>query len=70
MRVVFIPSGLSEPGEVHRGGLALDVGVGGEDHLGDALGVDPGQELLHPELLGPDPLDGRDRALEHVVATA
>src|SRR3954470_3501453 len=61
------PDGLEQPGQVHGGGLALDVGVGGEDHLGDALGVDPGQQLLHPQLLRPDALDGRDRTLQHVV---
>ena len=69
MRVTRIAERLEEPGEVHRGGLALDVRVRREDHLGDALGVDPAQELLDAELLGPDALDGRDRALEHVVAT-
>ena len=26
------------------------------------------QQLLDPQLLGPDALDGRDRALQHVVA--
>ena len=70
MRVILHPERLEEPGQVHGGGLALDVGVGGEDHLGDALGVDPAQELLDPELLGADALDRRDRALEHVVAAA
>src|SRR5215213_6101247 len=49
--------GLQQPGQVHGGGLALDVGVGGEDHLGDALGVDSGEHLLDPQLLGPDALD-------------
>ena len=70
MRVTCDAERLEQPGEVHRGGLALDVGVGGEDHLGDALVADPGEQLLDPELLGTDALDRRDRALEHVVATA
>src|SRR5438105_4882970 len=35
--------GLEKPGQVHGGGLALDGGVGAEDHLLDALGVDPHQ---------------------------
>ena len=41
MRVDPHAEGLEQPGEVHGRGLALDVGVGGQDHLGDALGVDP-----------------------------
>ena len=68
MRVVFSPSGLSEPAEVHGRGLALDVRVGAEDHLGDALRLDAGQQLLDPQLVGADALDRADRALQHVVA--
>ena len=63
------PERLEQPAEVHRGGLALDVGVGAEDDLLDALGVEAGEQLLDPQLVGPDALDGADGALEHVVAT-
>src|SRR5665213_716668 len=63
------PQGLEEPGEVHGRGLALEVGVGAEDHLGDPLAVEAEQELAHPELFGPNALDGIQRPLEDVVAT-
>ena len=69
MRVTLRPRGLEQPAEVHGRGLALDVGVGAEDHLGDPLGVDAGQQLLDPQLIRSDAVDRADRALEHVVAT-
>src|SRR5690606_23542409 len=62
------PEGLDQAAEVHRRRLALDVRVGAEDDLLDALRVDAGEQLLDPQLVGPDALDGADGALEHVVA--
>src|SRR2546423_2900764 len=64
------PQRLEQPGEVHRRRFAFDVRVGGEDHLFDALVVHPRQELLDLELFRPDALDRRDRAQQHVIATA
>src|SRR3712207_768773 len=62
------PHADQEPGEVRRGGLALQVGVGGQDDLGHRAGREPGHELLDAELVGADVVDGRDRPAEHVVA--
>ena len=60
--------------EVHRGRLALEGRVGGEDHLGEGrrLGglVDPLQELGDAEPVRADAIDRRDRAVEHVVEAA
>src|ERR1700730_1845124 len=64
------PQRLEQPGEVHRRRFAFDVRVRGEDHLFDALVVQPGQELLDLQLVGPDALDRRDRTQQNVVATA
>ena len=59
-----------QPTEVHGGGLALDVGVGAEDDLLHLLGDHAGKQLLDPELIRADALDGVDGPLEHVVAPA
>src|SRR5690606_20295774 len=59
-----------QPGEVERGRLALEVRVGAEDHLGDALGTDPRDQLADPQLLGAHALEVVDRSLQHVVAAA
>ena len=61
--------GLEQAGQVHRGGLALEVRVGAEDDLFDALGVHVGEQFLDAQLLGADAFDGADRALQHVVQT-
>ena len=68
MRVTLTPERPEQAGQVHGGGIALDVGVGAEDHLGDPLGVEAGQQLADPQLLGADALDRADGALQHVVA--
>src|SRR5690606_20617689 len=64
------PQVLEQPGEVGRGGLALEVGVGGQDDLGDLAVGEPLQQFLDPQLVGADALDRADRAAEDVVATA
>src|SRR6266496_750890 len=48
----------------HRGRVAFDVGVGREDDFGDALVGNASEQLLDAQLLRPDALDGRDRALQ------
>ena len=58
MRVTSMPSGFSSRGEVHRGCFALDVGVGGEDHLVDTVLLDAREQLLDAQLLGTDPSIG------------
>ena len=61
---------LDQPGEVGRGGLALEVGVGREDQLGDGAVGEPGHQLADPQVVRADALDRGDRAAEHVVAAA
>src|SRR5690606_4247954 len=56
--------------EVRRGGLALDVRVGREDHLRDLPVREAGHELGDPQVAGPDVLDRVDGAPEHVVTPA
>src|SRR5690606_27910035 len=58
------------PGEVGGGGLALDVGVGGEDDLGDVAVGQAGHELTDAEVVRADAVDRIDRAAEHVVLPA
>src|SRR3954469_16039402 len=60
---------LEQPRKVHRGGLTFDVRVRRQDHLRDLLVLDALQQLLDAQLLRPDALDRRDRALQHVVST-
>src|SRR5204862_4180524 len=35
---------LQQGSQVHGGGVALDVGVGAQNHFGDALAIDAGQQ--------------------------
>src|SRR4029453_2750461 len=50
--------------------LALEVGVGGDDQLGDRAVHQPGHELLDPQVVGADAVDRADRAAEDVVPAA
>ena len=70
MRVTLTGSDLEQRRQVQGGGVALDVGVGAQDHLGDALGLEAGEQLPDPQLVRPDPVDGADGALQDVVAAA
>ena len=60
--------------EVHRRRLALERRVGGEDDLDERrrLGrlVDAREQLPDLQPVRPDPVDRRDRAVEHVVHAA
>ena len=51
------PEGLQEPRQVHRRGVTLEVGIGAEDHLADALVLDAGEELAHAQLVGADAVE-------------
>src|SRR6478609_4000559 len=55
-------------GEIGGGGLTLQVGVGGQDHLGDGAVGEPHHQLADAQLVGPDAVDRRDRPAQHVVA--
>jgi hypothetical protein len=56
--------------EVRGGRLALDVGVGREDHLGDLAVGETAQQLLDPQVVRADVVDRVDRSAEHVVLPA
>src|SRR5262245_11186208 len=58
---------LEHAGEVRRSRLALEIGVGREDHLGDRPVGEAHHQLADPQLLRADPVDRRDRPAEHVV---
>src|SRR6202011_83739 len=62
------PERPQKAGEIHRGGIALDVGVGTENDLGDALDVQPGQQLTDTQLLRADAFERGDGTLQHVIA--
>ena len=66
-RVTRTPTGLSSAGDVHRRGVPLQVRVGRQDDLRDAVARDPVQQLLHAKVVGPDALERRDRAAQDVV---
>ena len=66
---------VGEPvGEVGGGGVALQGGVGGEDHLGIGTPAcsadDARQQLADPQALGPDAVHRADRAVQDVIAPA
>src|ERR1700722_772615 len=61
---------LDQPGEVGRGRLALEVGVGRQDQLGHPAVRQPGHQLLDPQVVRADPVDRADRAAEHVIPAA
>src|SRR5690606_5529487 len=57
-----------QAGEIGGGGLALDVRVQREDHLGGLAGAEAAHELGDAQVVGAHAADGVDRAAEHVVA--
>src|SRR5262249_24121487 len=56
--------------EIERGRIALDVRIRRQDDLANVVPLDPGEELAHIELVGTDPVEWRQRAQQHVIATA
>ena len=61
-----MPQRLDELGQVHGRGLPLHRGTGGHDDLLDRV-IQAGQQFLDAELLGADPIHGRDQPVEHMV---
>ena len=64
--------GFEEAADVGGGGLALGVGVGGEDDLADldalvALGAQARQEVREAEVFGAEAAQGRERPVQDVV---
>src|SRR5258708_932075 len=64
------PQRLERALQVKRRRLALDVRIGGDDHLQHTLLTHPLEELRHMDLLGTDPIDRRDHPLQHEVQAA
>src|SRR4029450_11290417 len=62
--------GGQEAGQVHGGGLALDVGVGGQDDLAGGGGLQAAQQLADAQVVRADALDRADGPAEDVVAAA
>src|SRR5208282_3852 len=54
-------------GQIGGGGFAFDGGIGGEDDYFDFAGADPADQVGDAQLLGPYTVQGRNRAVEHVV---
>src|SRR5262245_1665661 len=61
---------LEQPRQIDRGGLALDARVGGQDHFFDLVVLEPGQQLAHAQVLGPDAVQRGQRAEQDVIAAA
>ena len=58
---------LDQPRQVDRGGLALDVGIGGQDDLLELRRPQPVHQLTDVELLGTDVFQRRQGSAEDVV---
>jgi hypothetical protein len=69
-RLVVGGEALEHAGEVAGGRLTLDVRVGGDHDLRDALLGDARDELADAQLVRADAVDRADRPAEHVVAAA
>ncbi|SPE30065.1 hypothetical protein SBA2_480006 [Acidobacteriia bacterium SbA2] len=54
-------------GQVGGGGFAFDGGIGGEDDFFDFSAADPADQVGDAQLLGSYAVQGRNRAVEHVV---
>src|SRR5712691_5858189 len=76
---------LDQPREVESGRFALYRGIGGDDHFRDsnapslgrprvggaaALRLQPHQQFLDFQLIGPHAIEGAEGAVEHVIAAA
>ena len=48
-------------------GLALHIGIGCNDQLSDAAVLEALRQLGQVQIIGPDPIQGRDRPIEHMV---
>src|SRR5262245_19109345 len=57
-------------GQIERGGLALHVGIGGQDDLGDAARLQPRQQLADLDVVGTDAIQRGEGSEEHVVTAA
>jgi hypothetical protein len=53
--------------EVHRRRLAVRVRVHGEDYFFHIRPLQADEELAHAQLIWPDPLDGVDRPVQHMI---
>src|SRR5512132_1336079 len=61
------PHRLEQSRQIGRGGFALQVGVGGDDHLGDLAIRQPRQQLANAQVVRTHALDRADGAAEYVV---
>jgi hypothetical protein len=59
--------GLEGGPQMERSGVAVEVWVGGQDHLADLALADPAHEGLEGQVPGAHPLEQADRAEQHVV---
>src|SRR5262245_7930576 len=64
------PHRLEQSREIGRGCFALQIGVGGKDHLGDLAIRQPWHQFADAQIVRADTLDGTDGAAEHVVEAA
>ena len=70
MRVTLSPSGLSSRARYMAVASPSMLGLVQRMTSSDLFVLEPHEQLLHPQLVGPDAFDRVDGALEHVVAAA
>lgn len=61
---------MQQSSQVHRSCFTLDRGIRTHDHFFDLDVLHAGEQLTHPELIGPNPFDWINAAMEHVVGPA
>ena len=65
-RVTRTPNGFSSAATYIAGGVAFEVRVRRQDHLGHVVALDAVEQLLHAEVVGADAVERADRATEDV----
>jgi len=66
----FNPRRLEEPRNVRRRAFALHRGIGGENELVHAAGLDPAGQAGDAQLVGPDTVQRRESTVQYVIDPA
>ena len=69
IRVIFTPWRAQLLREIGCGGLAFDRGIGCEDNFVNVARLDAADQVVDPQLLGADAVQGGERSVQDVIGT-